>query len=88
MTESPSVRPIDFATFALSLGTSALVQLGDAPDPDGHLARDLDAARQSIDILVMLEEKTRGNLSAAEAGMLKNLLHDLRMRWLAARNKE
>ena len=77
-------RPLDFPTFLLSLGTSALVQLGEAPDPSSEqrLATDLAAARQTIDLLAILEEKTRGNLDAPEENLLKNLLRDLRMRYI------
>jgi len=75
-------RPLDFSTFLISLGTSALVQLGEAPDPTtgGQVTADITAARQTIDLLGILEEKTRGNLSEAEDGLLKNLLRDLRLR--------
>jgi hypothetical protein len=78
-------RPLDFATFLLSLGTSALVQLGEAPDPEGNtLAVDLDAARQTIDILGLLQCKTEGNLDAKEAKLLSKLLYDLRIRYVQA----
>lgn len=75
-------RPLEFSTFLISLGTSALVQMGEAPDPTsgGTMTADLTAARQTIDILGLLEEKTRGNLTDAEDGLLKNLLRDLRFR--------
>ena len=79
-------RPLDFSTFVMSLGHSALVQLGDAPAPDGdQLERDLRGARQTIDILTVLEEKTAGNLSEQEASLLRNLLTDLRLRYVRAR---
>jgi len=77
-----SQRPLDFSTFLISLGTSALVQLGEAPDPTtgGQMTADITAARQTIDLLGILEVKTRGNLSEAEDALLKNLLRDLRLR--------
>jgi len=75
-------KPLDFSTFLISLGTSAMIQLGDAPDPTsgGMLKPDPEGARQTIDLLGLLEEKTRGNLSDVEDNLLKSLLRDLRMR--------
>ena len=71
---------INFATFILSLHSSVLLNLGMVPDPTtGQKAKNLPAAKQTIDILAMLEEKTRGNLSGEEEGMLKNFLYDLRI---------
>ena len=71
---------INFATFIFSLNSSALVQLGMMEDPmTGEQAKNLPLAKQTIDILSMLEEKTRGNLAADEAAMLKNILYDLRI---------
>jgi hypothetical protein len=83
-TPAPEARPMDFATYLLSLGTSALVQLGDAPDPEGEgpAAPDLEGARQTIDVLALLEAKTRGNLDSHEARLLANLLYDLRLRFV------
>lgn len=77
--------PLDFSTFVLSLGTSALVQLGEAPIPGGQqMEKDVEGARQTIDILAMLEAKTEGNLSEQEASLLRNLLTDLRLRFVRA----
>lgn len=71
---------INFATFIFSLNTSVLVQLGVIEDPStGKKAKNLILAKQTIDILGMLEEKTRGNLAEDEENMLKNILYDLRM---------
>jgi len=84
---SGTARPLDFSTFLLSLGTSALVQLGEAPDPTlgGERGTDLAGAKQTIDLLGLLEEKTRGNLEEAEQHLLSNLLADLRLRFVHAR---
>jgi len=72
---------IDFATFVLSLSHSALVHLGDAPDPGGApLSPDLELARQTIDLLALLEEKTRGNLSGDEERILSVSISDLKIR--------
>jgi hypothetical protein len=75
--------PIDFLTFCVSLGSSAFVHLGDVPHPDGGaLEPNLVLAQQTIDILGMLQEKTRGNLSGEEAKLLEHLLVDLRLRYV------
>jgi hypothetical protein len=74
---------IDFATFVLSLSHSALVHLGDAPDPSGNKSPpDLEMARQTIDLLSLLEEKTHGNLTGEEERMLSAALYDLRLRFV------
>ena len=74
---------IDFATFILSLSHSALVHLGDAPDPSGAPARrDVTMAKQTIDLLGVLQEKTEGNLSGEEERLLAQVLYDLRMRYV------
>jgi hypothetical protein len=85
MTDPKTPAPIDFYTFVLSLGSSAFVYLGDAPHPETgeRIAPNLPVAHQSIDILAMLQEKTRGNLTPAEEKFLDNLLTDLRLRYVA-----
>ena len=71
---------INFATFIFSLNHSVLVHLGVMEDPStGKKVKNLPLAKQTIDILGMLEEKTKGNLSEDEEKMLKNILYDLRM---------
>lgn len=71
---------INFATFIFSLNSSVLVHLGIIEDPaTGQKVKNLALAKQTIDILGMLEEKTRGNLSPDEESMLKNMLYDLRI---------
>ncbi len=71
---------IDFATFVISLNSSALVQLGILEEPGtGQKTKNLALAKQTIDVLVMLEEKTKGNLSRDEENILKSILYDLRM---------
>jgi hypothetical protein len=75
---------VDFHTFVLSLGTSAMYHLGEIPDPDGGEAKvSLPLARQTIEILSMLAEKTRGNLSAEEDQLLTQLLYDLKFRFVS-----
>lgn len=76
---------MDFTTFVLSLGSSALVHLGDAPHPDTNQPEpNLPMAKQTIDMLSMLREKTKGNLDRDEASYLDALLYDLRMRFVEA----
>ncbi len=71
---------INFATFIFSLNTSALMHLGVLEDPvSGKKVKNLAMGKQTIDILSMLEEKTRGNLSKEEENMLKNILYDLKI---------
>lgn len=71
---------INFATFIFSLNSSALVQLGMMEDPmTGQKTKNLALAKQTIDVISMLEEKTRGNLTTDEAAMIKNILYDLRI---------
>lgn len=76
-----------FSGFVISLTTTAAVHFGDYPDPvTGETkAPNLQAASQMIDILSMLEVKTRGNLTAQERSLLEQVLYDLRMRYVAAR---
>ncbi len=69
---------IDFSTFIFSLNSSALVHLGFLDDPgSGKKSENLSIAKQTIDILGMLEEKTRGNLLPEEENMLRHILYDL-----------
>jgi hypothetical protein len=78
------IPPVDFNLFVLSLNTSALMHLGEAADEQGKTRRDLTMARHTIDLLGMLEEKTRGNLSGDEERLLHQVLFDLRMRFTRA----
>lgn len=79
---------LDFATFILSLSHSALMHLGEAPHPDTNaVSMDLALAKQNIDLLGLLEEKTKGNLTGDEERLLAQVLFDLRMRFVE-RSKE
>ena len=81
--EPKALPPMDFTTFCLSLASSAMIHLGQAPSPEtGKTDKSLPLAKQTIDILALLEEKTRGNLSAEEERLLSTLLYDLRMRFV------
>lgn len=83
-TESPDLPPIDFSTFILSLSTTALYQMGLAPDLASGETPEPDAllARQTIDTLKLLREKTRGNLDSDEEKLFDSLLYELRMRFV------
>ena len=71
---------INFATFVVSLNASALLNLGAIEDPStGQTNKNLAMAKQTIDILSLLEEKTEGNLSTEETNLIKNILYDLRI---------
>lgn len=79
---------VTFSTFIFSLSSSALVHLGEVADPyTQKVEQDLSLAKQVIDTLGMLEEKTRGNLDADEDRLMKTVLYDLRMRFVQKSNK-
>jgi len=74
---------LNFSTFVISLSTQALAHLGEIENPiDRSRAVDLGAAKQLIDILGILKDKTKGNLDATEAGLLDKMLYDLRLRYV------
>ncbi len=76
---------IDFSSFVLSLYSSGLVQLGKVEDPSsGKKAVNLELAHHSIDMIAMLLEKTKGNLTNDEDNLLKTLLSELRMAYVEA----
>jgi len=78
--EQEPLPPLDFSTFVLSLANTALFQLGFLKSSETEdVQRDLPAARQTIDLLGLLEEKTRGNLTETEQKILKETLFQLRM---------
>ena len=88
MAEAPK---LDFNALVLSLGSSVIVHLGEAPDPASGQKREkpeLEMAQQSIDLLAMLQEKTRGNLTTEEARFLENMLFDLRMLYLQVSQRQ
>jgi len=86
--ESDDLPAVDFTTFVVSLSHSALLHLGDAPNPiDGKSEVDLPMARQTIDLLALLQEKTHGNLTGAEEQVLTQSLYDLRLRFVEVAQK-
>lgn len=84
--EAPGEMPlpeITFASFLISLSSSAFIHLGDIPDPvTGETKKDLSLAKQTIDLLGLLREKTRNNLQEDEERLFDHLLYDLRMRFV------
>ncbi len=81
--EVTNLPKVDFITFVLSLSSSVLMHLGEVPEPDsGQKKVNLDMARHTIDVLAMLEEKTRGNLTAQEEQLLKDVLFEVRMKFV------
>jgi hypothetical protein len=85
---SQAMPHLDFGTFVMSLASSVLIHLGELGEPGGEAARpNLPLAKQTIDILGMLEEKTRGNLTDEEARLLQHLLYDLRIKFVDARRR-
>ncbi len=76
---------INFISFLFSLSTSALIQLGEIEDPVSQkMVKDLPLAKQTIDLIGMLKEKTKGNLAPDEEKLIENILYDLRIRYVKA----
>jgi hypothetical protein len=83
----PDPQPaLSFTAFVISLASTAAIHFGDLPDPvSGERAElNLDGAAQMIEILSLLEQKTRGNLTAEEREVLEQVLYELRMRFVEA----
>ena len=75
---------VDFSTFILSLTSSAFYHLGDMPDPStGKKEVNLPAVQQTIDMLIMLREKTKGNLKEDEKKLLEQLVYELQVKYVA-----
>jgi hypothetical protein len=75
---------VDFSTFIMSLTSSAFYHLGDMPDPStGKKEVNLPAVQQSIDMLIMLREKTKGNLKEDEKKLLEQLVYELQVKYVA-----
>jgi hypothetical protein len=85
----PSQHPddaerIDFPSYVLSYYTQGLVLLGEVPNPYTHKTEaDPEAARHTVDILTLLQEKTRGNLTKEEDQLLESVLYELRLKYMA-----
>lgn len=87
--QTKSEPNVSFASFLVSLGSSALVHLGEVDDPGTKSPnKDLELARHTIDVLTILKDKTRGNLDEDEGKLLDALLFDLRTKYLEATGEE
>jgi len=86
MPDQPQESALTFIGFVLSLASSAAIHFGDMPDPmTGERAEiNLDGAAQMIEILALLDQKTRGNLTAEERQILEQVLYELRLRFVEA----
>jgi hypothetical protein len=80
-----SLPEISFTNLVLSISTSALIQLGEIEDPVSKaVSQNLPLAQQTIDLIGMLKEKTKGNLTSEEEKIMEHILYDLRMRYVKA----
>jgi hypothetical protein len=85
MKQEVPLPEISFINLIFSLSTSALIQLGEIQDPvTQQLAKNIPLAKQTIDLIGMLKEKAKGNLTSDEEKLLENILYDLRMRYVKA----
>lgn len=83
--EDQSMPMVTFSAFVLSIASSALVHLGEVPDPEsGQTTRNLNVAKHNIDILSMLRDKTSGNLDADEMRLIEAVLYELRLKYVMA----
>jgi len=77
---------VTFAAFIMSLSSSALYHMGEIADPaTGQRNKDLSLAKHTIDSLALLRDKTKGNLDAEEDELMKNILYDLKLRYVKAK---
>ena len=83
-------QPLSFIAFVLSLATTAAVHFGDMPDPmtGQPMEANLEGASQMIEILALLDQKTKGNLTAEERQVLEQVLYELRMRFVEAQGSQ
>jgi hypothetical protein len=86
--EPEPIPAIDFMTFVISLASNALLQMGATGESHPEIPVNLPMARQTIDILAMLQQKTKGNLTGEEERLIDHVLYDLRMQFVAATRKE
>jgi hypothetical protein len=83
--QKTALPEISFVNLILSLSTSALIQLGEIQDPTTQQAeKNLPLAQQTIDLISLLQEKTKGNLTPEEGQLMEHILYDLRMRYVKA----
>jgi hypothetical protein len=82
--DESALPPADFMTLVLSLATGATISMGEGKGPNGESQKDLGLARHQIDLLGVLQERTKGNLSGEEERLLNQVLFDLRMKFIEA----
>ncbi len=82
--QNPPPPPANFAGLLVGLATSAFMHLGEGPEGSERARPDLLAAKHAIDLLAVLQDKTRGNLEAEEEALLTTLLYDLRLKFVQA----
>ncbi|HLD56640.1 MAG TPA: DUF1844 domain-containing protein [Candidatus Omnitrophota bacterium] len=81
--KSQETPPISFSTFVTSLGIQALIKMGEFEDPNSaKMEIDLDGAQETIDLLLMFKEKTKGNLTSEEETLLNSLIPDLQFKFV------
>lgn len=81
--QSGAMPQVTFSTFVLSLASSALMQLGEVPNPEtGQMEEDITMARHTIDVLDMLRTKTQACLDAEEQRLLDGILYEVRMKYV------
>ena len=86
---SHQLPEMNFSTFIISLSTQALMHLGEIKNPfTGNVEPDISLAKQTIDIIGILREKTRGNLDGGEDRLMEEVLYDLRMKYVEAVKKK
>ena len=84
-----NLSEISFSTLIISLSTQSLMHLGEIPNPSsGKVESDMPVAKQMIDIIGLLRDKTRGNLDQGEEKLVEDILYDLRMRYVEAVRKK
>ena len=83
MTEKKALPPVNFSSFIVSLASSAMISLGEMPEPSSGESRvDLDMARHTIDLLGVLIEKTEGNLDDDEKQLIQTVVYELRLKFM------
>ncbi len=88
--EGQEMPPLEmnFSLFISSLGMQVLMHLGEIPNPlNNKKEQDLKQAKRTINILEILEQKTKGNLDKSEEQILKNLLYETRMKYVEKNKK-
>jgi hypothetical protein len=87
--ELSKIPPASFSLLLATFGSQAMIALGQVPNPiDGKTEVRLDLAKHAIDMLAIVEQKTKGNLTADENAMLEGILHQLRMAFMQASGKK